>query len=263
MFLALCLFRWQPSEFELKLRRASLGPMLACAVFVVYAQGDWMLFGRFVIPVWPVVALLTSVWLSSLMDHQSQISALRWRSNVSVLFLALALSMAATLAWLTPLTDYVTNHGLAAMLMRGHDQMTVGHWLTENANDGATLVTLRLGGISYGAPHIVVWDLGGLTNREEALYTRQASLYPIEPHPVFQRGPDIIAHIVYPVLGYEDTLDFSCWLLENYFFARSFAQGDYGSVDIWVSQQTSNKTLKHPFTPVDLPDNMVNEAQCE
>jgi len=242
----LILFLWMilppRSERVQKIGRICLALAGANLVFVSYAQGDWMTFGRFITPVWPVISLTLALWVAAELRQLQQSHFIRFRKALPYLPGA-AIALCALLAWYPSLKAYTNNVGMN-MLMRGTDQLAVGRWIDRNIAPRASVATGRLGGISYGAMNQVVWDWFGLTDAEEAEYIRKGRLGKLAEDPVFRRNPDVIAAIDAPAdWSYKRTTQLMDFLEENYIFVMGFPQGQYGYVDIWIRKQRINEVL--------------------
>lgn len=225
-----------------RLERMSLAIMGGTGVFVVYAQGDWMNFGRFIVPTWPLLAIVFPVWLHSGLIRLVGTADLRFRKGFQSVSIATIL-LCAFLAWRPSVEDYVSNRKMN-MLMRGTDQIAVGNWINENIAPEATIATGRLGGIGYGAMRNTVWDWFGLTDAEEALFIRKGRPGTIADDPVFRRKPDIIAAIEAPAdWSYKRTIQLMKYLEDDYSFVLGFPQGRYGYVDIWIRSDRLSKVL--------------------
>jgi len=211
-------------------------------IFVAYARGDWMTFGRFIVPVWPVVAIGLSLWMSSILTQLRESPSLRFRRALPFLPPA-GIAFCALLAWYPSIEKYATNEGMN-MLMRGTDQLAVGEWIDRNIAPDATIATGRLGGISYGAMENVVWDWFGLTDAEEARFIRRGRPGTLKDDPVFSRNPDVIAAIEAPAdWSYKRTTQLMDFLEESYIFVLGFPQGRYGYVDIWIRKDRIREVL--------------------
>ena len=234
--LALVFLALVPGRFDAACKRilwVGLAPIAAAVVFVLYARGDWMPFGRFIIPIWPVVGLVVTAWVRALVEG----NGLRpWKSIRCII--AEIFFLASVLAWLPALVSYGRNEGIN-MLMRGADQLAVGQWLSTNVRPGSTVATRRLGGISYGAPQLVFWDKSGLTDSEQAAFL-STSLSPElddSEQPVLKRSPDILALVDAPAWWtYTKQPRFVEWLNLHYRLVRRFPQGNWGTFDIWVAK---------------------------
>ncbi len=225
-----------------RLERISLAVIGGTAVFVVYAQGDWMNFGRFIVPTWPLLAVVFPVWLHSGLMRVVGAAELRFRRGVPALSIATIL-LCAFFAWRPSVDEYVQNKKMN-MLMRGTDQIAVGQWIAENISEEATIATGRLGGIGFGALHNIVWDWFGLTDAEEASYIRKGRPGTIADDPVFRRQPDVIAAIEAPAdWSYKRTTQLMNYLQGDYTYILGFPQGAYGYVDIWIRTKRISEVL--------------------
>ncbi|MEX2116852.1 MAG: hypothetical protein WEB37_08190 [Bacteroidota bacterium] len=242
----LILFLWMVlpprSERVQKIERICLAIAGANLVFVSYAQGDWMTFGRFITPVWPVMSLTLALWIAAELRQLQQSPFVRFRKALPYLPAA-GIVLCAFLAWYPSVKSYVNNEGMN-MLMRGTDQLAVGRWIDRNIAPGASVATGRLGGISYGAMNQVVWDWFGLTDAEEAAYIRKGRPGKLIDDPVFLRKPDVIAGVDAPAdWSYKRTTQLMDFLEENYIFVMGFPQGRYGYLDIWIRKNRIRDVL--------------------
>jgi hypothetical protein len=200
-----------------------LAPILAGVVLNLYSGVDWMLFGRLLLPVWPLIIVLLAAAL------------LRQCTKTPVALLMLII-LASALSWQTQLRSYGSNQGMPAMLMRGHDQVKVGEWLATNFPAPTTVAIGRLGGVSYTNPQHTVWDLFGLTDKEQAQYMRRERwLNDMLQNPVMQRAPALVILSSSP-----DNPRYGDGLFEplqsRYICLRRFKQGQHGTLDVWISR---------------------------
>jgi hypothetical protein len=210
-------------------------------IFAVYARGDWMPFGRFLTPIWPLVALIVAAWAHSCVE-QGQFRVPR----LAKYCIAEALLVASFFAWLPQVVEYRANAGMS-MLMRGSDQTVVGRWLAEHARPGSTVATIRLGGISYEAPDLVFWDRSGLTDREQAAFIAQGNRIGRVDEPVLKRSPDILAMVDAPAAwAYTRRKEVLKWVKQNYLLIQRFPQGNFGTFDIWVRKTDSPVLTPEP-----------------
>ncbi|GJQ19804.1 MAG: hypothetical protein HBSIN02_01590 [Bacteroidia bacterium] len=232
-----------PREYPLRsIERTSLAIVGGNLIFIAYAQGDWMLFGRFIVPIWPILSVPLALWLASVVRELSQIMNIRFRP-VLAFAPATGIILCAFLAWQSSVGKYLANEGMA-MLMRGTDQLAVGEWISREIAPTASIATGRLGGISYGARRHIVWDWFGLTDAEEAEYIRRGRPGEIGDDPVFRRRPDVIAAIEAPAdWSYTRSSSLMDFLKESYIFVIAFPQGRYGSVDLWVRRDRIDSVM--------------------
>ena len=216
---------------------SAMGPIISAIIFIIYAQGDWMPFGRFMLPVWPLILICFSVWLNSFLDDINIIKTFNKKHLISFLLL-IALVLSSLFAWGNQIVSYVLNEELN-MLMRGNDQVIVGEWLADNIEPGSSVATIRLGGISYMAPELIFWDLLGLTDKQQALFISEGSPGGTVNSPVVRRKPDIIAAVKAPTTWcYTEDDEFLLYLNKNYNFIKSFPQGNFGAFDIWIYNES-------------------------
>ena len=231
----------QTADFVL-IVRVSMGPILASVIFIAYAQGDWMPFGRFITPIWPIVALILTLWIHLKIEYLKKNQLLRY-NQFAKLIVAVVLIISSLVAWESQILAYIRNEKMN-MLMRGLDQLVVGEWLNENVDRGTTVATGRLGGISYGAPDLIFWDTSGLTDKEEALFISQNRPGGITKDPIWNRFPELIAAVDVPTTwSYKQNYELYDWMKRYYSFVKSFPQGNYGSFDIWIRNDSINKLL--------------------
>ena len=243
--LLLMVWRLRSTPFEPEARRlltASAGPMLAAVGFVIYSSGDWMPFGRFLTPVAPLMAGCVGTLLAQWTMETARHRAIPGRAITRPVVAALILSAFA--AWNTELLAYVRNEGLSH-IMRGGDQIAAGRWVAENINRGSTVATKRLGGISFAAPDLVFWDLLGLTDREQALFINEGTLFGGGRSPVERRLPDVMAVVDAPGSrhGYKSEPGTLPWLTEHYVLAKTLPQGPAETFDIWIRKSRFDKVL--------------------
>ncbi len=198
------------------------GLTAAGIVFVVYAGGDWMFFGRFVIPLFPIAILLFAVWTATAIRSKKQYSL------VIVTFI-----LAQCIAWSGPMQRYIDNEGFA-MLMRSDDPLRAAEWVHAHYPSGTTLATARLGAISYINSNFIVWDFAGLTDREEALFRKDPDS---KQDPILARNPMLISETNVPAdWNYRNDTGYYRWLSEHYTLVYSVPQGNFGSLDLWQKQ---------------------------
>jgi len=212
--------------------RATIGPLLAGILFVIYAWGDWMPFSRFLAPLWPSAALVVASWLLTLSRSMSRIPRkAEWIAALLTVFVA-----ASTLGAYAPqIQRYVRNDGLDSMLMRGEDALTVGVWLSKTVKPGSTVRTARLGGMSYAAPELTFWDENGLTDRAQALWISEGRVGGLSSSPVRAREPDVVAALLVPAKwSYTEDKALLEWLRTKYSLVSKFPQGNFGEVHVWI-----------------------------
>jgi hypothetical protein len=226
-----------------RLFRAAAGPLLAATIFVVYSMGDWMPFGRFMVPVAPLLAACAGTVLSRWTSETARARTVATRTIA--LPVAAALSLSAAAAWGTELGPYIRNEGLNH-IMRGTDQVAAGRWLDEHVHAGATVGTKRLGGISFAAPDLVFWDLFGLTDREQARFINAGRMFGGGESPVERRLPAVMAVTDVPGSrhGYKSEPGTLRWLMDHYVFVASLPQGTAETFDIWVAKDRLDAVIK-------------------
>lgn len=237
LLLALIPLACGPSGDEREVRRLrglALGPILAGVVFTLYAGSDWMMFGRFFLPVWPLVVCVLSVYCAG----RSRCIGGEWKQFVVMLFVVLG-SLAG---WLGTAIPFLSNQTLASMLMRGQDQVAVGTWLAETYPQPLTVATNRIGAVSYYAKQHTVRDFLGLTDMDQARAIRasRGGLLDIvtlsSQNPILQQKPDILLVTRSPVTGTAPPYsEGDLRLLEpDYALVRRFPQGKWGTFDVWA-----------------------------
>lgn len=143
----------------------NLYPVLFCliqALFMSYA-GDWMAFGRFFFPIFPLAVVLTLTFLSTFPTSSSPI---RWKSRTSILCLVAwiffaGLNGAQTIKALENRDNY------PYLVMNSAELTKVGKWLKDNFTSDTTIALRRQGAIPYYSGMMSI-DFLGLTNRKIA-----------------------------------------------------------------------------------------------
>jgi arabinofuranosyltransferase len=235
--------RSAPLEPEARLfLTASAGPILAASIFVVYSSGDWMPFGRFLVPVAPLLAGCVATLLARWTAVTARERSIPPRAITRPVVAALVLSAFA--AWSPELQTYIRNEGFTH-IMRGSDQLAAGRWLAENVTRGSSVGTKRLGGISFAAPDLIFWDLLGLTDREQAHFINQGTMFGGGASPIERRLPDVMAVVDVPGSrnGYKSEPGTLKWLAENYVLVKTLPQGPAETFDIWVAKKRSASVL--------------------
>jgi hypothetical protein len=219
------------------------GLLLANFIFIVYAGGDWMFFGRFFLPVWPI--LLTAFFFL-LLNFLASISTDNFTLKYLTFLCLITLISTQLLLFKDQWFIYKSNDNVAN-LMKGEDQLVVGQWLNQNFIPGTSVATFRLGGISYGAPKLVFYDTFGLTDKEVTNFRRGKHInYNVRQNPVIKRKPNILAIINYNgfrSLTIETIRELEYFLENNYVHIRSFSQGTGVFFEIWVDKEEKDKIL--------------------
>jgi len=241
--LVLLFYYFQSPKNKNNLFSTISGFILANLIFLVYAGVDWMLLGRFILPVWPILVLafayLIIYFISSIKVDERMIRYLTYFSMIAVMVTEL-------LVWRNDLFDYMSNSNYAN-LMKGKDQLKVGVWLNENVKANSTVATIRLGGISYGAPKLVFYDTFGLTDKEVAVYRNlNKKGGSVTDHPVIKRNPDVLAVVNMNgnrMVATEPLTGINEYMEANYDFIKSFSQGHYFTFEIWISKEKKKHIL--------------------
>lgn len=222
----------------------SFGYLLANIIFVIYAGGDWMYFGRFFLPVWPIFLLVFSF---SLIYMINSISRNKFETYYLLFLCLISMLLTQVILFKDSYFEYSSN-AIYANLMKGNDQVATGNWLNEHIQKGATVATFRLGGISYAAPNLTFYDTFGLTDREVAHFKRTIKQgYDIQEHPVIIRKPDILAiinHNGHRMITVENVRELNAYLENNYDYIKSFKQGIGVTFEIWLNKNERGKILK-------------------
>ncbi len=239
--------RAETTEAYRRLWRAAAGVIVAGGVFVLYTCRDWMPFGRFIVPVWPVIAMLSGVWLDTVLERLRESGALRLGRS-SALVVLLGVVACAVFAWQVQVRGYVANEGMN-MQMRGSPQVAAGEWLAAHLHKGATVATPWLGGMGYVAKDLVFWDLAGLTDVEQARYVAAGEPGGPDQDPILRRQPDAIVALDVPASwGYKNDRPLYDWIDQRYVFVRAVPQGKFGAVDIWILRERMNRILRADTT---------------
>ena len=246
--LLLVVWRLRSAPLEPEARRlitASAGPLGAAVGFVIYSSGDWMPFGRFLVPVAPLMAACVGTLLA-----QWTVETARERSIPTGAIrrpVVAALVLSAFAAWNAELLAYIRNEGLSH-IMRGTDQIASGRWFAQNINSGSTVATKRLGGISFDAPELIFWDLLGLTDREQALFINEGTMFGGGKSPVERRLPDVMALVHAPGsrYDYKNEPGTMPWLGENYVLVKTLPQGPAEMFHVWVRKSRFDAVVSSP-----------------
>lgn len=244
LIIILLSFNFSHAKTNKKLLYTVTGFLLSNLIFVFYAGGDWMLFGRFFLPVWPVLVLMFSYLILCTI---SRLTENKFSFNLLAIIILLSVIVTQSLLFKDSWLKYNSNNNYAN-LMKGKDQLSTGKWLDEHVASGATVATFRLGGISYGAPELTFYDTYGLTDKEITSFRQNVTgVYNINENPVIKRKPNILAILnqnghrmitVENVSGLEDYLE------EHYDFVKSIPQGTGINIEIWVDKKIKTKILK-------------------
>ncbi len=142
--------------------------VLALAVHVVRAGGDFMALHRFFVPVLPLLALMLADGLRNL--HALLLALRRQRHapafNVFAVEVVLALVVVAHFGWLS--RAHTTGgsgggiDGVPFMNQFARDNAAVGRWLAANADPDATIATTAAGAVPYYS-RLRTFDMHGLT----------------------------------------------------------------------------------------------------
>jgi arabinofuranosyltransferase len=227
------------------LDRQVVAVVVASLVFVVYTEGDWMTFGRFVVPVVPLVALGIGIRLSDVFDVAREWVVPALHSGIHLFVVACFLG-SAVFAWRPSVLEYVRNERYAPV-MRAHNLVVAGKWLDEQIRPTATVAAVRLGGMSYAMNRFVVWDLLGLTDAEQAQWVRDGRPDGPARSPVMKRDPDVVVLPELPhrigSLSYTVMYDMQ---KQGYRPVKRFTQGLFGSLEVWVKQERIRELLVDP-----------------
>lgn len=105
--------------------------------------------------------------------------------------------------------------------------------------------TGRLGGLSYAAPELTIWDDSGLTDREQALWVAKGRVGGIDANPIRAREPDVVAAVLVPASwSYTEDKAYVEWLEKEYALASKFPQGNYGEFHIWIRKERQSQIYK-------------------
>ncbi len=237
--------------------RSIAGLVLANFIFLIYAGGDWMFFGRFLLPVWPILTLGFSYLLLSLLFSITE----NLTSFTLLTFICLlGFIISEIIIFQGQLFEYNSNNNYAN-LMKGKDQLTVGKWLNNNIQSNSTVATFRIGGISYGAPKLIFYDTFGLTDKVAAKYRNATKVhYNVLDNPIIKRDPDILAVINqsgYRMITVESVKGLEELLEKKYSLIKTFRQGDGIHFEIWINKEKRSKILLSSFRNND-PDKIVS-----
>lgn len=222
------------------------GFLLANFIFLIYAGGDWMLLGRFILPIWPIILIAFSYLLLFFLNEISKDSfEFKYLSYLCLISIIITQILLFKEQWF----EYKSNENIPNV-MKGKDQLDVGEWLNYKVKHNSTVATLRLGGISYGAPNLVFYDTFGLTDKEVTDFRRQKNInYDVFQNPVIKRRPNILAIINdhgNRILTVETMRGFIDYLEKNYILKKSFPQGTGVFFEIWVDKNRIDTILTKP-----------------
>ncbi len=235
VFLTLLLVLKLKSDRTL-LERQVLAVVIACLIFVVYTEGDWMMFGRFVVPVVPLVALAVGMRLVKLLDVLSEHVTPVLRRGIHVVAV-IGFLASAVFAWRPSVLEYIRND-MYAPVMRAESLVEAGRWLDERIRPSATVAAVRLGGMSYAMNRFVVWDLLGLTDAEQARWVRDGRPGGPAESPVMKRHPDVvILSDLPPQVGMPPNAVVYDMHRKGYVSIKRFTQGIFGMVEVWVKRE--------------------------
>jgi len=223
--------------------RSIAGLLLANLIFLFYAGGDWMLFSRFFLPIWPILLLgftyLLISFLYSIAENQYSFTII---SYVCLLGLVITEVLLFQEQWF----EYNSNSNYAN-LMKGKDQVIVGEWLNKNIKKNSTVATFRIGGISYGAPNLFFYDTFGLTDKEISKFRSANKInYDVKENPIIKRYPDLLAIINlggYRMITVEPVKGLDMLLGTNYSLIKTFKQGNGVFFEIWINKDKRGKIL--------------------
>lgn len=224
-------------------------PVVAGMIFAFYAGTDWMMFGRFIFPFWPLVVFPLCVALEYLFIR-SDLS--QWGRTV----LRSIMLGGSFCSWLIVAAPFIGNEGLAPSLMRGADASILGRWIADSCPQPLTIATKRLGAVSYYGERHTYWDILGLTDRTQAMALRQAYaagktqeevIMQINKDMILRRKPDLVLVAKYPKLNLSepDYTPEDQKLLEGYNFIKRFKEGKAGNMDVWQRRDRPTSCLTH------------------
>lgn len=213
--------------FSKKISKGAISLILSNLIFLIYTQGDWMLFGRLIFPIYPLILKIFCPFIEELLNK------LKENFKIKRIVFLIFLPLFSFIVWYPQFKTYIKDEGLATVL-KGKDQILVGKWLEKNIKGGKKVSTFRLGGISFKAKNLIVLDLYGLTDREQGRWVYKGKIGGFINSPVIKKGVDVFACVNAPARwGYLNDLDFLNYLKENYEFLLSFKQGNFGTIDVW------------------------------
>lgn len=213
-----------------KISKSAIALILSNLIFLIYTQGDWMLFGRLIFPIYPVILKIFCPFIEDVLDK------LKENIKIKKIIFLIFLPFFSLIVWYPQLKTYIKDEALTTVL-KGKDQVIVGKWLAKNIKEGKRVSTFRLGAISYEAENLVVLDLYGLTDKEQGRWVYKGKKGGFINSPVIKKGVDIFACVNAPTKwGYLSDLEFLKYLKENYEFLISFKQGNFGTIDIWIKK---------------------------
>jgi hypothetical protein len=141
----------------------NLYPVLFCLIQVFFMSytGDWMAFGRFFFPIFPLAVVLTLTFLSKFSARSSPIRGKSWTFILCLVawILFAGLNGAQTIKALENRDNY------PYLVMNSLELTKVGKWLKDNFTSDTTIALRRQGAIPYFSGMMSI-DFLGLTNRK-------------------------------------------------------------------------------------------------
>lgn len=215
---------------------AAGGPIAAGLIFHAYAQADWMLLGRFLLPVLPLMIVVLMAAVARRMEQR--------RNALLVLLFALFAFVTHT-----ALDGFFSQINMNSAIMQGASLRKLGSWVIRNLPRGSLIVGDTTGTIGYMGLPYEVRDFSGLTDPAQLAFTlaekERGTIYhlaaaPIPGSPLMARRPAAVQHLSFyegsrPLLAYPDllTTNYSCILREPLGWSNS-AHSHAFFVELWV-----------------------------
>lgn len=151
---------------------ANLYPLLFCLAQVLFMSytGDWMAFGRFFFPVFPLVVLLNMTFLGTIRISLPKHTIKRWMPIGAI---ALLLVFAGFNSWQTS-KAWTAKNDYPFFVMNGARLAELGKWLAKNFPPNTTIALRRQGAVPYYS-QMRSSDFLGLTDKSVAkiVYTEK------------------------------------------------------------------------------------------
>jgi hypothetical protein len=211
------------------------GPVLAALIFVAYTQGDWFMFGRYLLPVWPLTVATLATALAELAARLRGERAWSPVAAGAVVIVAMAASVGV---WTRDLQAFDRDEGYAT-LMKGQEQLAAGEWLAKTFPEPLEVGVCSIGGVGFAARQHLLRDICGLTDRDQARWIASGVDLPFAQTPVGQRRLDVVVlNLLDASAGLDNYADdYVDYLRQGYVCAKRFRQGAWESMDFWIRRE--------------------------
>ncbi len=157
--------------------------LLPGIVFGIYSGGDWMPWGRYLIPSLLPLLALSVVMAEAISERIHQVSQQKWMASMPALVFIFSILLNSSLS----LTDaYLRRHKYPYHVMNSADCVLAAKSLKARLGSDHSIVAHRIGALGRFSGWYVI-DLFGLVDRDIAMIIKDEPLY----HPTDSRGEDI------------------------------------------------------------------------